>query len=314
MHSPFRLTALVVLVAAGAAAQEPLQLRYRGDPLQAPFTCTREDFAEYGLRCSVERPCPIYLEVTSVAAVDEKVFVAGSFHDGSFTLASVLLRSEDGGQSWEEIHERLRGVGIDMVHFLDENNGWATGHVVSFSPRDPFFLITTDGGAHWRRRDVFPDGGIGRIEQFWFDDAQSGSLLVDRIYRGDAGGRYERYETMTGGANWMIREVSSTPIRVRNAMPAAADPNWRYTPDRERGAWQIEQRQPGGWARVAEFSIEVGLCTPPQEVASAPEPPPEPGAAEASAEGELPTAPGGVFVIGSPQPRTRPQEEPPDSQ
>jgi hypothetical protein len=113
---------------------------------------------------------------------------------------------------------------------------------------------------------------------------------------------------MTGGSNWMIREVSSTPIRVRNVMPAAADPNWRVTPDKETGAWRVEQRQPGGWATVSEFLIQAAMCQPEESLAAAPEPAPNPE--EPKAEDAMPAAPGGVFVIGAPPPRTRQPEEP----
>lgn len=308
------LMALWSLVPATAWQQDGAEpgsaplLRYSGNPLQLPFECTSEIMANFGMTCTTKNPCPIYLELAAVEENEEKLFVAGNIHDGSNTISSVLLGSEDGGTTWKEAHERMPGTGLDLVHFHDQLNGWVQGSVQALPPKDPFFLLTTDGGAHWRRRNVLPESGIGIVENFWFDDERSGGLLIDRIRANETGGRYERYETMTGGSSWMIREVSAEPIRVRNMFPAAQNPNWRLAADRERAAWQVEQRQPGGWAPVAEFLIEIGYCSPPEEVAEAPEPEPEPRPRTTLVEGELPVAEGGVFVIGS-KPKPPPEKK-----
>ncbi len=312
------LIAVLLLTPPGLPAQsangdeeDASLLRYRGEPLRLPFQCTAAEIADFGMTCTTRAPCPVYLDLTAVEAVNERVFVAGNFHDGSNTLFSILLASEDGGQSWKEVHERLRGVGLDLIHFHDDDNGWVTGHVLALPPRDPFFLITSDGGQHWRRRDIFSQSGIGLIDQFWFDDERSGGLLIDRVRAGDAGRRYERYETMTGGADWMIREVSAQPIRLRNIFPATPSADWRLTPDDRSGAWKVEQRQPGGWAPVSEFLIETGLCTPAPALADVADPTPEPGEPAPAAAGDLPVAPEGVFVIGGAPPPKPPEPKKP---
>jgi len=304
MHPVFRLALFTLLAAALAFSQRAVvedeqeaNLRYTGSPLLLPFDCSDDLSAQFTVNCTTDRPCEIFIGFTAITAEREKVFVAGDFHDGSQTLASFLLRSDDGGRSWQEAHDRMRGVILDRLYFHDESTGWATGHALSVPPQDPFFLLTTDGGAHWRRRDIFSRSEIGLIAEFWFSDEHSGGLLIDRVHGEEAGRRYERYETMTGGASWMIREVSSAPIRVRNVVPAGPDTDWRVTTDTDRGSWHVEQRQPGGWATVAEFRIEVAQCRPLPAVASEPEPPLPSESVSTPEEGELPTAPGGVFVI-----------------
>jgi hypothetical protein len=138
-------------------------------------------------------------------------------------------------------------------------------------------------------------------------------LLVDRP-GGGGDARYERYETMTGGESWMIREVSSQPIRVRRRPVRDTEARWRIAPRDETKTWLIQRRDPAGWVAVSEFQIEPGACAEPREVLAEAEPEPgEPEAAEAleggAAAEEMPVAPGGVFVIGTPPAAaTRPAE------
>jgi hypothetical protein len=105
----------------------------------------------------------------------------------------------------------------------------------------------------------------------------------------------------------MIREISSKPIPVRSVNPAAPDPDWRLLADPETGAWRVEQRQPGGWAMVAAFQIEVGRCIPEEE--ALPEPPPEAMPQPVKPE-ERPAAPGGVFRIPRPGSQPKPPARP----
>jgi len=298
MFPPYRVALLTLLMSALAVSQgvntdeerEPSH-RYTGTPLVLPVDCADEDATGFSATCPTGQPCEIGIELSAVTSVRERVFLAGEFHNGTQSLASFLLLSEDGGQSWDEVHERMPGVVLNRLYFHDETTGWATGHALTFPPKDPFFMLTTDGGKHWRRRDIYPTPEIGVIQEFWFNDDKSGGLLIDRVQGAEAGRRFERYETMTGAASWMIREVSATPIRVRNVIPADPDPNWRLRNDSDRGAWQVEQHQPGGWAAVAEFSSTVATCQPQTMLAAEPEPATEPR------EGEAEVAPGGVLVI-----------------
>lgn len=287
---------------ASEGPERPL-LRYAGEPIPIPFQCTGDDLQSFEMVCSARVPCPVYLQLAAVEPVGAKLIVAGNLHNTTSTMYSILLISEDGGQTWFEAHERLRDAALDRAHFHDSDTGWVAGHVLGAPPRDPFFLLTTDGGKYWRRRAVFGNGGTGVIEKFWFNDEQSGGLLIDRIRTGEAGGRYERYETMTGGANWMIREVKTEPIRVRNITPASPHPDWRLFADGETGAWQIQQRQSTEWATVAAFTIQVGQCVPEQE---APPAPPAETVAEPAQPVEQPVAPGGVFRIPGPGQQRRP--------
>jgi hypothetical protein len=306
------LFALLLLLVPAALAQsdteEPV-LEYRGTPIVVPVECSNEEIAEFGLVCPPERPCPVYLELTSVEFVGRKLFVSGNLHTESMTLFTVLLASDNGGLSWTEPAEPVVHAGLDEVAFYDNDHGWALGHVIDASgPRDPFFLLTTDGGRFWRKRPVFGESRRAEIVDFEFDSARSGIVLVDRLRTPESGGRYERYETMTGAEAWMIREVSSQPLRLRQRFQAAPD-EWRVDTDADSGAWQVQRRQGDGWLTVAEFAVAAGACAAREEVLA--EAPPEAteesadSSAEAAEAQQPEVAPGGVFVIG--QPRTPPR-------
>jgi hypothetical protein len=304
--------AIALLMAAGAAgAQGPAAgagqtavLRWTGEPLRLPFACSPDDLAMFETPCTAAEPCPVYLQLAAVRGVEDKVFLAGNLHNRATTMYSILLASEDGGTSWTEVHPRIRGAGLDQIYFHDARTGWVSGHILTVPPRDPFFLLTTDGGKHWRRRDIFGETRIGVIEEFSFDDARSGTVLIDRVRASETGARWERYETMTGGADWMIREVSASPIPMKVRRPVEPDPNWRLAEEATGGAWRIERRRGEEWTVVSTFEVEVGACAPPPlEVAEEEEQEEAAETEEPQLERpveELPTAPGGVFQIPGP--------------
>jgi hypothetical protein len=198
-------------------------------------------------------------------------------------MFSLFLSSSDRGRTWTEPMERIKSSGLDRVYFFDLEVGWISGHLLQAIPRDPFYLITTDGGNTWRKRQVFSEPRIGAIDKFWFESRTAGSMLLDRVQGAEGGARYERYETMTGGDSWMIREVSSKPLALKGAREVVANPDWRLRADQPSHAHTIEHREAGRWRKIAAFSVNVGECKPDFELLTQP-----PGPLEA--EG-APTAP-----------------------
>ena len=176
-----------------------------------------------GLGCSEEDPCPVYLELSNVEAVGSKLFVTGNLHTPMATLYSILLESEDGGNMWTEPHSRVRSSGLDQIQFVDFQNGWISGANLTSAPRDPFLLITTDGGKTWHERPIFEETRVAAIESLRFDSSANGTLLIDA--RLDDGKR-ELYETRTGGESWAIRRPppirSACPRRSKSARQAGA--------------------------------------------------------------------------------------------
>src|SRR6185437_835790 len=161
--------ASVVLAGCFAQAQAPVHI---------DFQCTNDDIDYFGLPGTEEAPCPVYLELSSFASSGVKLFLAGDFHTPDVTLASILLMSPDEGKTWTEPYKRIRSASLGDILFVNLEKGWVSGETVQSLPRDPFFLITVDGGNTWQQQPVFDEDRVGSITQFWFDSPNSGSLVV----------------------------------------------------------------------------------------------------------------------------------------
>ncbi len=264
-----RIAACWFAIALPVCAQEQAAvLANSGDPIHAPFACTSENLDWAGLACSEDDPCAIYLELNAIAGVGQKIFLAGDLHAQSATLSSILLSTDDNGLTWKEPAARVRGASLDQAQFLDAGHGWIAGETVNPLARDPFFLITSDGGASWRNRAVTDDGGPGSVQRFRFDSPQHGELLIDSG-PGAEGGRYREYETDTAGDSWSLHASTAAPPK-----PLAApqgDSDYRITSGRD--SYRIERRTGAMWAPVASFAVIATTCKSAQ-----PSPEPAPAA------------------------------------
>ena len=238
----------------------PPVLENTGKPMVAPFHCTEEDIRSAGLGCSEQDPCPVYLELAAVEATGLRIFAAGNIHAATATLYTVLLGSDDNGQTWREVYERVRGAGLDHIQFADVETGWTSGLSFAPLPQDPFLLMTTDGGKTWRPHEIFNEPRFGSIQQFYFEDRKSGSLVIDHG-RGSSGDRYELFETNDGGETWNIRETSVKSIRIKRA-PATPNADWRVRADSATKSFHLEHRQGQKWTSLAAFAVNLGVCKP----------------------------------------------------
>jgi hypothetical protein len=263
-------------LAAGAAAQvekpaeqpaESPPLRNTGKPMIVDYNCGAEDIRLAGLSCTIDDPCPVFLELASVEAAGNRIFVAGNIHSSSTTLYSILLASDDAGKTWREPYERMRSAGLDRIQFIDFEKGWISGEVQHPLPRDPFLLATTDGGKTWQAHPIFADPQFGATVDFRFSSRTNGNLV---IYRGRTGesGRSELYETPNAGETWILRQSSDRFIELMRPDPADAD--WRLRADAASKSYRIERRAGGGWHWIAAFSVSIGACQPPEMPAPAP--------------------------------------------
>jgi len=251
----------LVIPTAPAAPAAPPVLENTGKPMVLPFRCTEEDIHTAGLTCTDDEPCPVYLELSGAASSGIRLFTAGNIHTATATLFSIVLGSDDNGQTWREVHERLRASGFDSLQFADTDNGWASGIVLSPLPQDPFLLKTTDGGKSWRQIPIFNETRYGSIQQFQFGDKTSGALIIDRG-SGSGSDRYERYESLDGGDSWTAKETSIKPLTLKR--PAnTPQAEWRVRADGNSRSFQLERRQGSRWSSVAQFAVNLGVCRPP---------------------------------------------------
>ena len=142
VRAPLLLLALPILLAAE-------------DPVRVDYACPAADIDKFGLTCSENEPCEVFWELAGAEGVGSTIFAAGNLHTVTTTLYGVLLASEDGGKTWSEPTQRIEGAVLDQVQFPDFQHGWASGVMEEPLARDPFFLVTTDGGKTWRRRPLF---------------------------------------------------------------------------------------------------------------------------------------------------------------
>lgn len=265
------LIAYLLLLAQAAAPQAPATLppvpegppiyASKEGPILLPNLCAEVDLPALGLTCAESEPCPTFLEFSSVEVLGQVILLAGNLHTTSTTIQSLMLISEDTGATWREAHPRQRGASLESMQFFDFSTGWLSGQTSLGLPRDPFLLVTTNSGRTWRKVDIFAETRVGVIEDFAFQTARRGWLLIDNRGSGEAG-KYEFYETQSGGTSWELREIS-------DRIPAAAKPGQR-TPsnsarvrvDDKRGLFRVEIRSGNSWREVSTFKLKLADCKP----------------------------------------------------
>lgn len=270
----------VFLLASVICAQSPTH-ENKGKPIQITGSCKADDLGILGLSCTASEPCPLFLELSGVEQVGNRLIVTGNLHTNSATVESVLLASENDGLTWIEPAARIPGAVLDELQFIDFESGWISGHLLLPKPRDPFFLLSTDGGKTWRRRPMSGEPAPGAIQSFRFDSKQHGLVVLDRLYKTEAGMRYEVYESMTSGESWMLQRVTDKPVALKS--PESAPRAFRIRIDSPSKSFRVERRNGAAWTSLATFAVAAGECKvdiPPEPEAPAPPeetPPVEPG-------------------------------------
>lgn len=285
-------TTILWLVTATAAMAQTLE------PVKLETVCTEEEMNSFGLSCPAEEPCPIYLELAAVEWVNTRLILAGNFHTANITLSSIILVSEDGGKTFTEPFPRIKMAALDAMQFIDFERGWISGQLVQSYAKDPFFLLTTDGGKNWRNVPLFGESRAGSVDKFYFDSRNHGAMLMDRGTSAENGGRWGLYESMTSGASWELKQVTVKKPEWKKSAPPSSD--WRLTAVAKTKLYRVERRSGTKWEAAAEFKIEAGEC---KLADRAPSLPPTEAAEEKPAE----PAASGVLVV----PLTSPRKTPP---
>jgi hypothetical protein len=243
-----RHATLLLAFALSCSAQTPLE--NSGKPMRVVYECTAADIQAAGLGCSEEDPCPVYLELENVDAAGARIFITGNIHTPMATLYSILLSSDDAGKTWTEPHPRIRSSGLDQIQFIDSQDGWISGANLLGAPRDPFFLMTTDGGKTWREHPIFEETRVSAVENFYFDTPMHGTVLIDATLNN---GMREIYETQDGGNTWNIQPGAVKPKQ-------AGAPAWRVRTDAATHSYVIELSETNRWKKAASFLVNMASC------------------------------------------------------
>jgi hypothetical protein len=256
-----------------AVPQGPPPMEFKGKPLAVPFACTEEALTAAGLTCPESEPCPVYLELAAIESFGATILAVGNLHSSANTFSSITLRSDDGGKTWIETIDRLPQTVLDAIQFADLSNGWISGQILAQLPRDPFFLVTTDGGRTWKRRPLSDESQVAAIDSFFFESRTDGMMVLDRSRSGEPNAKYQLYETKTGGDTWMLRQSSSDPIVLKKTRPPAA--GLRMRADGPTKSYRIERQQGNRWTLVASFLVRLPDCSIGlKELVAPPEPEP----------------------------------------
>ena len=223
-------------------------------PIRIPYECTPQDVDAFGLNCSDEEPCQIFLELTAAESIGGRLMMVGNLHTRTVTMFSLLLASDDGGSTWAEPTPRIHNAALDLIQFFDGQNGWASGESIDPLARNAFMLVTHDGGRIWRQRPLFDDTKYGTIAQFHFTSPSAGELVLDAS-QGKAT-RQERYETQTGGESWELKEKGTARLRLNNTHVS----DLHLAADAKAGTYKLERGTGKAAQPIASFVIHTADC------------------------------------------------------
>jgi photosystem II stability/assembly factor-like uncharacterized protein len=128
----------------------------------------------------------------------------GEVFDNINTLTGRILRTTDGGNSWE-VQYSGKAVSVDKIQFVNEQEGWAVGARLPEQVQYVGLILrTTDGGKHWA--DVSPKvdkdelGNSSYVTNISAVEPLKAIILkFDGIF----------YSTEDGGRSW--KEVAALP-------------------------------------------------------------------------------------------------------
>ncbi|HEY9284285.1 MAG TPA: YCF48-related protein, partial [Pyrinomonadaceae bacterium] len=114
-------------------------------------------------------------------------WIVGSVSRGDRVLDSLLLRTDDGGTTWQRVRAPVK---VELLHldFRGERRGWIVGDRGTI-------LHTADGGETWRQQRANTTATLYHVE---FEDDETGWAV---------GERSTILRTTDGGATWLAVEV-----------------------------------------------------------------------------------------------------------
>jgi photosystem II stability/assembly factor-like uncharacterized protein len=93
------------------------------------------------------------VDFRSIQAFDENTAVVASAGQ-----PAVIFRTDDGGETWDKVHQEGSEAFFDGIAFVDKNTGYVIGDPVKGVW---MILETLDGGKSWKTLDSLPSAEIG---------------------------------------------------------------------------------------------------------------------------------------------------------
>jgi photosystem II stability/assembly factor-like uncharacterized protein len=124
---------------------------------------------------------------------DDHGWAVGGWGGSSF----LVLRTTNGGGTWQDLSFGNYAYSVDDVYFADSLHGWICGRDNTI---EPHIHHTTDGGTSWTRQTV--PAGSGAVDAIDFPTLTHGWATTSSIYNSPAGAILH---TTDGGANWAIQ-------------------------------------------------------------------------------------------------------------
>ncbi|MBN2088086.1 hypothetical protein JW964_00655, partial [candidate division KSB1 bacterium] len=161
---------------------------------------------------------------------------------GWLTEGNKILRTTDGGQTWQEKLHITELHSIEKVFFIDSWRGWALGqHAAKI-------WYTRTGGNQWEAREV--DSSCNVLLDVFFINHQSGWAV------GDSGAILH---TTDGGRNWTRQAVGFMQCRFTSVTFVNADTGWavgiQRTPEQDTTGTIIYTHD--GGASWHQHSVEI---------------------------------------------------------
>jgi len=116
---------------------------------------------------------------------------------------AVIYRTEDGGKTWDKVHQEGEAAFFDAIQFVDENRGYVLGDPIGGKW---MVLETLDGGKSWHSLPKLPEAVSGEAAFA----ASSSSLIAAQeglvFATGGLVARLHRYTFTT--QDWEVRELT----------------------------------------------------------------------------------------------------------
>ncbi len=118
--------------------------------------------------------------------------------------SGIVIRSGDGGATWQVIHHPPVGAFLSAVQFVNNTTGWLVG-------AENVIQKSTDGGLTWTAQTKGPTNGSADLFAVSFADVNNGWAV---------GGLGSVFHTSDGGSTWIAQKPG---VPTSEGMPIALD-------------------------------------------------------------------------------------------